>query len=156
MKVMTQASPATQPRLEQGDDDLGIVDALAQLTFLIQGTLAKHATAQDLSMAQTRLLGVLRDREPTMQELARLLDLDKSSVTGLVDRAERRGFVRRAPSADDRRSIRVHLTSAGRKVIERVGAGFRVDVATATQCLSVVERKRLSTLATRVVMAVAA
>ena len=31
-----------------------------------------------------------------MNELARLLDLDKSSVTGLVDRAERRGLVARS------------------------------------------------------------
>jgi hypothetical protein len=36
-------------------------------------------------MIKTRLLGVLRGK-PTMHELARLLDLDKSSVTGLVDR----------------------------------------------------------------------
>jgi DNA-binding MarR family transcriptional regulator len=46
--------------------------------------------SRDLSIPATRLLGVLRDREPTMLELAQLLELDKSSVTGLVDRAERR------------------------------------------------------------------
>src|ERR1700728_2569110 len=91
---------------QQRQVDLGIVDALALLSFLVQGTLSKHAATHDLSMIQTRLLGVLRDREPTMQELSRLLELDKSSVTGLIDRAEKRGLVQRTPSIEDRRAIR--------------------------------------------------
>src|SRR5580704_8119685 len=97
--------------------DLGIVDALAQLSFLVQGMLARHATEHDVSMIQTRLLGILRDREPTMQELSRLLELDKSSVTGLIDRAEKRGLVQRTPSIEDRRSIRVTLTPLGWRIV---------------------------------------
>jgi DNA-binding MarR family transcriptional regulator len=131
--------------------DLGIVDALAQLSFLVHGALAKQAAAADLSMIQTRLLGVLRDRQPTMQELARLLDLDKSSVTGLVDRAGKRGYVRRTPSTEDRRAVRVHLTASGRRTVERVAAAFQADIATVTASLSPTDRKRLSKLATRVV-----
>ena len=46
---------------------------------------------------------MLRDRTPAMNELARLLGLDKSSISGLVDRAERRGLVIRIPSAEDKR-----------------------------------------------------
>ncbi len=45
-----------------------------------------------------------------MNELAELLGLDKSSTSGLVDRAQRRGLVRRVPSQLDRRSVRVRLT----------------------------------------------
>ncbi len=137
-------------RDDQGQADLGIVDALAQLTFLVQGRLARHAAAHDLSMIQTRLLGVLHDRVPTMQELARLLELDKSSVSGLVDRAEKRGLVSRIPSSDDRRAVGVNLTSSGRRVVSGVVGAFQADIAAATRCLSVTERKQLSTLATRI------
>jgi MarR family transcriptional regulator, lower aerobic nicotinate degradation pathway regulator len=133
------------------DDDLGIVDALAQLSFVVQGMIARRAAAHDLSMIQTRLLGVLRDREPTMQELARLLGLDKSSVTGLVDRAEKRGLVRRAPSRDDRREIRVSLSASGRRTAKVVGARFQADIVSATASLSVADRARFSRLATRIV-----
>jgi DNA-binding MarR family transcriptional regulator len=133
------------------DDDLGIVDALAQLSFVVQGMLAERAAAHDLSMVQTRLLGVLRDREPTMQELARLLGLDKSSVTGLVDRAERRGLVQRVQALDDRRAVRVKLTSSGRRIVGIVGAGFQTDIAAATASLSPRDNKQLSKLVTRVV-----
>jgi MarR family transcriptional regulator, lower aerobic nicotinate degradation pathway regulator len=132
-------------------DDLGIVDALAQLSFLVQGLLANRAASHDLSMIQIRLLGVLRDREPTMQELARLLGLDKSSVTGLVARAEQRGLVRRTPSHDDRRSVRVKLSASGRRIVTAVAANFEADIASATASLSQTDRTRLSKLATRIV-----
>jgi DNA-binding MarR family transcriptional regulator len=132
-------------------EDLGIVDALAQLSFLVQGTLGRHAGAHDLSMIQTRLLGGLRDREPTMNELARLLDLDKSSVTGLVSRAEQRGFVQRTPSTEDRRAIHVRLTPAGRRFVRNVEAAFEADITAATACLTPAQRTQLSTLATKVV-----
>jgi DNA-binding MarR family transcriptional regulator len=95
-------------------DELSPVDGLAQLSFLILGTLERRAAEQSLSMIQTRLLGVLRDRTPGMNELATLLELDKSSITGLVDRAERRGLVERIPSPADRRAVQVGLTDSGR------------------------------------------
>ncbi len=82
-----------------GEADLGLVDALAQLSFAVQGALTRVAAAHDASIIQTRLLGILRDRHPTITELAAFLQLDKSSVTGLVDRAEERGLVRRVASA---------------------------------------------------------
>jgi DNA-binding MarR family transcriptional regulator len=108
-------TPVTASRATQMDEDhLGLVDALAQLTFLVQGTLARRAAANDVSIIQMRLLGVLRDREPGMNDLARVLELDKSSITGLVDRAERRGLVKRTISKDDRRVFRVKLTKSGR------------------------------------------
>ena len=92
---------------------LSPVDGLAQLSFVVQGMLERRAAEHGLSIIQARLLGVLRDRKPTMNELARLLGLDKSSVTGLVDRAERRGLVIRVPSTTDRRAVLVSLTDEG-------------------------------------------
>src|SRR6516162_3299625 len=96
---------------------LSPVDGMAQLSFVIQGMLERRAAEHDLSVIQTRLLGILRDRTPTMNELARFLRLDKSSVTGLVDRAERRGLVTRLPSATDRRAVQVSLTADGRTLV---------------------------------------
>jgi MarR family transcriptional regulator, lower aerobic nicotinate degradation pathway regulator len=81
---------------------------------LIQATLARLASEHEVSLIQVRLLGILRDREPGIVELADVLNLDKSSVSGLVDRAQRRGLVERASAkSSDGRAIRVLLTSAG-------------------------------------------
>src|SRR3984957_15185602 len=110
-------------------DQLSAVDALAQASFLVQGTLERRAGEHGISLVQTRLLGILRDRKPTMNELARLLGLDKSSTSGLVDRAERRGLVRRLPSQIDRRSVRVSLTVEGRTLVQVVAHDFDQDIA---------------------------
>jgi MarR family transcriptional regulator, lower aerobic nicotinate degradation pathway regulator len=145
----------TAPRAaaQMNEDDLGIVDALAQLTFLIQSMLARRAAASDVSMIQMRLLGALRDRQPGMNDLAQLLGLDKSSITGLVDRAERRGLVKRTVSTEDRRVFRVSLTKSGTNLAERVAKEFQNDVATIVGDLSVREQTILSRLASRVVAA---
>src|SRR5580692_5051604 len=111
------------------DGDLGLVDALAQLTFAVHGALGRIAAGHDVSMAQTRLLGILRDRHPTIKELAGFLQVDKSSVTGLVDRAEERGLVERVASTVDRRSVQVIITPAGRALVDRVAAEFETEIA---------------------------
>jgi MarR family transcriptional regulator, lower aerobic nicotinate degradation pathway regulator len=144
---MRSTHPAAAP---DEREDLGLVDGLAQLTFLIQSTLASHAAAHDLSLIQLRLLGVLRDRQPTMAELARFLGLDKSSITGLVDRAERRGFVRRTPAPADRRAFLVSLTDSGTSLARRVEREFEADIAGIVGCLSAREQTDLAALASRV------
>ncbi|MBK3562527.1 MULTISPECIES: MarR family winged helix-turn-helix transcriptional regulator [unclassified Streptomyces] len=134
-------------------DDLGLVDALAQLSFLVQNALAGIAGEYDLSLTQTRLLGILRDREPTMNQLGRHLGLDKSSITGLVDRAQRRGLVTRTVSTVDRRSFQVSITDTGREMATQVAARFAEQIERYTAPLPEADRARLSHLATRIVTA---
>src|SRR5262245_48811324 len=73
----------------------------------------KVAAENDLSLTQLRVLAILRDRRGTMTALAAHLGLDRSTVTGLVDRAQRRGLLARAPNADDGRATDVFLTRRG-------------------------------------------
>jgi DNA-binding MarR family transcriptional regulator len=131
--------------------DLGIVDGLVQLSFLMQEILGQAAARHDLSVAQLRLLGVLRDREPGMQELARYLKLDKSSVTGLVDRAERRGLVRRVADPQDGRAVRVASTARGQDLAARGAEEVGRQVAVLVRGLPEADRSRLSELASAVV-----
>jgi MarR family transcriptional regulator, lower aerobic nicotinate degradation pathway regulator len=131
------------------DRQLTPVDALAQLSFAIQDRLARRAAEHELSMTQTRLLGVLRDREPTMRELAGLLELDKSSVTGLIDRAQRRGLVTRAPSDHDGRAVLVRLTDDGRALVRDVAAAFDADVEALLAPLTAGDRAALTDVLSR-------
>jgi MarR family transcriptional regulator, lower aerobic nicotinate degradation pathway regulator len=134
-------------------EELSPVDGLVQLSFVIYGLLERRAAEHDLSMVQTRLLGVLRDRKPTMNELAKLLALDKSSITGLVDRAERRGLVMRIPSATDRRSVRVSLSDDGRSLIARASTGFEEEIAGMLDRLPPSDRDALAELVSRTLIA---
>jgi len=131
---------------------LGLLDGLVQLSFAVQGALGRVAETHDLSLIQVRLLGILRDREPGMMEVATFLNLDKSSVTGLVDRAERRGLVRRTTTPDDRRAVRVALTEQGQEVAKKFAKQVERELSALVEDLSDTDRKRLSTLATQIVI----
>jgi DNA-binding MarR family transcriptional regulator len=106
-----------------------IVDALAQVTFTVHDLLTRIAAGHQLSATQLRLLGILRDRTPSMAEIAAHLRLDRSSITGLIDRAEARGLVVRTTSERDARVTTVSLTAAGIELAAVVAAEVVVKLA---------------------------
>lgn len=132
--------------------DLGLTDALVQLSFAVQAALGAVGAEHDLSVTQLRLLGALRDREPGMLALATALNLEKSSVTGLVDRAERRGLVQRFASDHDGRAVHVRLTRSGRKLAMQLTDVVGAHVTALTADLSAKDRTTLSRLASRLVV----
>jgi DNA-binding MarR family transcriptional regulator len=117
-----------------------IVDALAELSFVMLDVLTRCAAEHELSMSQLRLLGILRDREPTMAQLATHLRLDRSSITGLIDRAEKRELVARRPSAADGRVTTVALTAAGRRIAEQLEATVGREVGGIVEHTSAADR----------------
>lgn len=71
----------------------------------------------ELSPVQCHLLHLIDPARPlAMSRLAGILSCDASNVTGLVDRLEERGLVRRRPSPGDRRVRVVQLTPAGARL----------------------------------------
>ena len=141
-----------RPDRSRRTPDLGLLDSLVQLSFAVQGALERVAEKHELSLVQVRLLGILRDREPPMLELARFLTLDKSSVTGLVTRAEGRGLVQRTTRPEDRRVVHVALTDKGRELAQRFTKQAEQELATLVADLSELDRTRLSTVATKIVI----
>jgi len=132
---------------------VSLTDALVELSFVIQATLARLASEYEVSLTQVRLLGILRDREPGIVELAEVLSLDKSSVSGLVDRAQRRGLVRRASSKSaDGRAIRVLLTSEGRRTVGEFAERVAQEIADLVEDFSPAQRERLAVQARRIVI----
>jgi DNA-binding MarR family transcriptional regulator len=130
----TAAQAATAQRAEAAGrhtaaDDSHADDAttgLFQLACLVQGTYARVSERHDLTPVQARLLCILADGPRGMAELARCFDVEKAALTGLIDRAERRGLVKRSPVPGDRRALRVTPTDTGR----RAAAAFHAEVNT--------------------------
>ena len=74
-----------------------------------------------LSPVQCHVLHLIEPGEPVpMNRLAELMQCDPSNVTGLVDRLESRGLVRRQPSPADRRVKVVELTPMGSRLRTRL------------------------------------
>jgi MarR family transcriptional regulator, lower aerobic nicotinate degradation pathway regulator len=125
-------------------------DGLVQLSFAVMTILNRVGAQHELSMTQLRVLGILTDRQPKMMELAEYLGLDKSSISGLIDRGVKRGLVERVSSPEDGRSTRVSLTTEGRQLARTAGAEISRSVAELVQHLPPADRRRLSVLLTRV------
>jgi DNA-binding MarR family transcriptional regulator len=101
-----------------------VATGLVQLTTLVQAIYARVSERHDLTPVQARLLCHLLDGPRGMAELARCFGVEKAALTGLMDRAERRGLARRSPVPGDRRALQVTLTDAG----QRAAAAFHAEV----------------------------
>lgn len=76
----------------------------------------------DLSPSQFNVLNLLFS-EPnglSQSELSRLLIMHRSNATGLVDRLEKRGLLRRQDAPEDRRAYRVVLTPQGQDLLNAI------------------------------------
>ncbi len=107
-----------------------------------------------LTSAQCRLLGALAmhdEDEPLSQaELAQRLDLTPMAVGGLCDRMAAAGWIRREPSATDRRVNRIHLEPSAEKALDAalsISDGLNVRVMSV---LTQAERVQLLALLTKV------
>jgi MarR family transcriptional regulator, organic hydroperoxide resistance regulator len=85
--------------------------------FEQRADLPNLAAEFQLSPAQCHVLHLIApDQTLPMGRLAEALACDASNVTGLVDRLESRGLIRRRPSPEDRRVKVIELTPAGARL----------------------------------------
>lgn len=126
-----------------------LVDALSRTAFVTMGALTSLAADADLSLTQLRVLAILRDRRPRIGDLARYLGLERSTMTGLVARAERKGLLVREPDPDDRRSVVVALTDAGHRTAAELERIMREALAPSIEHLAAEDRHHLRRLLER-------
>jgi DNA-binding MarR family transcriptional regulator len=135
----SRALPTTTGRLK-------FADALVRLTHLVQHVFAEVSRQHDLTPQQTQLLCLLVHRRVGMTELSHTLHLEKSSLTGLVDRVERRGLVTRTRETRDRRTCKISLTGEG----TRLAVETHQEVTTRLEALAgelrPAERRQLASL----------
>ncbi|MDP3073744.1 MAG: MarR family transcriptional regulator [Opitutaceae bacterium] len=95
-----------------------------------------------LTAAQYNVLNVLAAAPDglSQRQLGDVLVVDRSNVTGLLDRMGEAGWVRRQDDPADRRVYRVTLTPAGRKLWTRVEPRYRAVVAQVVGGLTAAQR----------------
>jgi DNA-binding MarR family transcriptional regulator len=138
---MATPDPAVQPAATAHSELIG---ALVRTSFATMAVLNRIAAEHDLSLTQLRVLAILRDRRLKMSELADHLGLDKSTVSSLIDRAEKRGLLQRAPNALDGRAVDVFLGPAGMDLAGRGAAEVARSLSPMTGALSPAEARRLT------------
>ncbi len=92
------------------------------------------------------LLLIEANKGLSQSELGHALGIDRSSVVPLIDRLQRRGWVRRAPRATDRRAHALELAPGGVSLIQRFLPHLEAHEARIATGLSPAERERLFAL----------
>ena len=101
----------------------------------------KHIRSVGLGFSDFAVLEVLLNKGPTpVNTIGQLVHLTSGSITAAVDRLARKSLVQRCGDASDRRSRVVHLTDAGRKLIECAFAAHKQALEEATAGLTPLER----------------
>jgi DNA-binding MarR family transcriptional regulator len=126
------------------DDVEAATDAFLSVSRTLVAVAARSlAEIDDVTLPQFRALVVLtRPTAVTVGDLAEALDIRSSTATRLCDRLERKRLIRRRPgAAPDRRETTVALTPAGRRLVDRVTAHRRRDLAAIAAAMPVEERE---------------
>lgn len=76
----------------------------------------------------------------------------RSSVSGLIDRAAKRGLIQRSGSSDDGRAVRVSLTAEGHALADQLTDAMAALLAPVTGNLPPADQKRLATLLTKLLV----
>jgi DNA-binding MarR family transcriptional regulator len=121
---MADRKPPGRPRATQRRaNNRGVVDVLNGIRRLDRGLRVAAREVQratGLSAAQLFVLEQLvKAPGASLNDLATLTLTDRSSVSVVVDRLVAAGLASRSPSREDRRRAEVHITAAGRKILDR-------------------------------------
>ena len=111
------SAPLTRPRKRF----LRSIRLLAECYQAFERLSGGHVRALGLTPAQFDIVATLGNTPGmTFRELGERTLITKGTLTGVVDRLEARGVVRRAASPSDGRSTLVQLTPDGERLFERV------------------------------------
>lgn len=113
------------------------------------GDFTVAAASENLTASQAKALTVLRRGPAAMRALAETMTCDASNITGIIDRLEKRGLVRREADVSDRRVKNVILTTEGERVTDAIRAKMRTT-QDGLDGLGAEERASLSLLLERV------
>jgi DNA-binding MarR family transcriptional regulator len=120
-------------------DQLGV--ALTRLT----NTLREAVLPPGMNSAQARTLLALHDAGPQrVTDLARLDHLKQPTMSAVLIRMERLGWVRRLEDKDDLRAVIVRLTPAGERIANQLIAARTTVLQSYLETLSSADRAALT------------
>lgn len=98
--------------MENGKTEGGtLISQIHQISQRIWNSILKNYNLQDLSGTRGRIIFALwnTDNIP-IKELVKKTSLDKATLTGIIDRLERDGFIIRSHNPQDKREIIISRT----------------------------------------------
>lgn len=109
----------------QGDEQSQIDLRLFRVWLKASKTIFNHAVKDvekhGISLESFMVLELLYNKGPhTVQKISEKLSIPSGSITYVVDKLEKKEFVKREPSPTDRRASNVVLTEKGQRLFEEI------------------------------------
>lgn len=116
---------------------------LSAIRRVLRRPLDAEVARGDLTLPQSAVMRVVvREDGVSLKELSRKVSLAHSTVSGIVDRLEKRGMIERRPDPVDGRVSRIHPTSVVSEFVrERIPALSRGPLEAALSRASIEERE---------------
>ena len=99
-----------------------------------------------VSIPQVLCLNYLQKAEgfqATQGEIRKFLNLNSSTVSGIIDRLERKGYVARLPRSGDKRVVNITLTSGGEEHLSMIPSLLHEQLSEKLQHLDAEQLKKL-------------
>jgi len=117
---------------------------LGRAALLKDRILDSHLESEGITAAQFKVLIIVTQYQvDTPAELCRYLGLDSGSMTRMLDRLVQKGLIERNRCAEDRRQVRLALTSEGQRVANRLP---EIGAAAMNELVGVLQPGELTTL----------
>jgi len=129
------------------EDAKAILNRVRQLVRALRAFDKRAQSKYGVGAAQMFILHVLRQEdELSMNELANRTATDQSSASLAAGRLVEEGYVRRTPSKEDRRQVRLSLTARGRALVRRSPPAAQEKIMDSVAVMTARERALLMTL----------
>src|SRR5210317_546358 len=124
-------------------------DILIQIRKIVRSINLESKKIQKeygVSIPQVLCLNYLHDApnfQGTQGELKRFLNLNSSTISGIVNRLEKKGLLARLPKSGDKRMVNIGLTSAGDDLIASMPSLLHEQLSEKLQTLNASELKQI-------------
>lgn len=132
-------------KMTENDPKIKALMSMIRTSQYIQDRLKSDLSVYHLNFTEYMVLELLfKEGDQPIQYIGRKLLLASSSITYVIDKLEKKGYVRRVPSSTDRRVIYIQMTNQGKQIREDISPNYVSSVRYLFEDYSVEELAQLT------------
>jgi MarR family 2-MHQ and catechol resistance regulon transcriptional repressor len=126
-------------------NSIGVIDAMTSTYRTLLRESEEVLSKEGVTRAQFQALRCVAEKGSVpMKGISERMHVTRANITGLIDKLESKGLVKRTTHHRDRRATIIELTPDGAAVQERVSSMYRAFMQDAVKVLTEDEQRNLS------------
>lgn len=128
---------------EEPRNSSGVADAITSTYKTLLRESEELLSKEGVTLAQFQALRCVAKGSIPMKEISEKMSVTRANITGIVDRLESKGLVKRTGYHRDRRATIVQLTPKGTAMQQRVSSKYRAFIQNSLEVLTEEEQRNL-------------